>query len=44
MIIKFHALKNINLDINAGESIAFIGPNGSGKSTFMKLINGLISS
>jgi len=37
------ALKNVNLQINAGESVAFIGPNGSGKSTLMKLINGLVS-
>jgi cobalt/nickel transport system ATP-binding protein len=36
------ALKNINLSINSGESIAFIAPNGSGKSTLMKLINGLV--
>lgn len=38
-----HALKNINLQINSGESVAFIGPNGSGKSTLMKLINGLVN-
>jgi cobalt/nickel transport system ATP-binding protein len=37
------ALKDINLEINSGESVAFIGPNGSGKSTLMKLINGLVS-
>jgi cobalt/nickel transport system ATP-binding protein len=37
------ALKNVNLQINVGESVAFIGPNGSGKSTLMKLINGLVS-
>jgi cobalt/nickel transport system ATP-binding protein len=37
------ALKDINIQIKAGEAIAFIGPNGSGKSTFMKLINGLVS-
>lgn len=36
------ALKNININIKSGESIALIGPNGSGKSTFLKLINGLI--
>ena len=36
------ALKNVNVQINCGESVAFIGPNGSGKSTLMKLINGLV--
>lgn len=35
-------LKNINVTIKEGESIALIGPNGSGKSTFLKLINGII--
>jgi cobalt/nickel transport system ATP-binding protein len=35
-------LKNINVNIEEGESIALIGPNGSGKSTFLKLINGVI--
>lgn len=39
---EFEALKDINLQIDSGETVAFIGPNGSGKSTFMKLINGLI--
>lgn len=31
-------LKNINLTLNKGESVAFIGQNGSGKTTIMKLI------
>ncbi|MTK13883.1 MAG: ABC transporter ATP-binding protein [Clostridiaceae bacterium] len=35
-------LKNINVDIKEGESIALIGPNGRGKSTFLKLLNGII--
>lgn len=37
------ALNNINMNVSAGESIAFIGPNGSGKSTLIKMINGIIS-
>ncbi len=34
-----HALKNINLDIEAGSITAFIGPSGCGKSTYLKTIN-----
>ena len=35
----FHALKDVNLDINAKEINAFIGPSGCGKSTFLKTLN-----
>lgn len=35
----FHALKNINLDIEEKEITAFIGPSGCGKSTFLKTLN-----
>lgn len=34
----FTALKNINLTINQGESVAIVGKSGSGKSTLMHLI------
>jgi ABC-type phosphate transport system ATPase subunit len=30
---KFHALKNINMDVYKGRVTAFIGPSGCGKST-----------
>ncbi|MDM8333415.1 amino acid ABC transporter ATP-binding protein [Limosilactobacillus panis] len=38
---KFHALKNINLNVDAGETVVLIGPSGSGKSTLIRTINGL---
>ena len=36
---SFQALKNINLDVPAGEITAFIGPSGCGKSTLLKSLN-----
>lgn len=36
------ALKNINLDIADGETLAIIGGSGSGKSTLLRLMIGLI--
>ena len=38
-----HALRDIDLIISDGDSIAVIGPNGSGKSTLLKIINGIIT-
>ncbi|OWY09049.1 ABC transporter ATP-binding protein [Thioclava sp. JM3] len=34
-------LKDINLDIKAGELIVFVGPSGCGKSTLLRMIAGL---
>ena len=36
---KFHALKNINLDIQKNKVTAFIGPSGCGKSTLLRTFN-----
>ncbi len=35
-------LNNVNLSLNAGESIAITGPSGSGKTTLMKIMLGLL--
>lgn len=36
---KFHALKNINLEIPEKKVTAFIGPSGCGKSTLLRAFN-----
>jgi general L-amino acid transport system ATP-binding protein len=37
----YHALRNIDLRVQAGEKIVICGPSGSGKSTMIRCINGL---
>lgn len=40
---SFHALKDINLDIEEGRFVVILGKSGSGKSTLLNIIGGLDS-
>jgi lipopolysaccharide transport system ATP-binding protein len=39
---EFWALRDVNLTVNRGETVAIIGQNGSGKSTFLQLVCGTL--
>lgn len=39
----FHALNNVNLDIQRGEIFALLGPNGAGKTTLISIICGIVN-
>src|SRR6187401_29044 len=37
-----HAVRDVDLSIEAGEAVAYVGPNGAGKSTTIKLLTGIL--
>jgi ABC-2 type transport system ATP-binding protein len=39
---EHRAVDGIDLDIEAGEAVAYVGPNGAGKSTTIKLLTGIL--